>query len=185
MTTWQDRVNRSVLTVLGLVLVLAGAYGLARGYSVFGTRAADEAVLSVASRDFVDRNGQWFWPLAVACLVLLSVLALRWLLAQLRSPQVAEFQLSEGPGTPGVTHVKLGAAARAFAADIETYPGVLRAWARIVGDKDRLELNVRADVDAESDVTLVRKQIEDEALPRLGQALERDVVARQVTLFLT
>ena len=47
-----DRLNRTLLTLLGLLLVAAGAYGVARGYGAFGDTRATEPVLT-------KRIGDW------------------------------------------------------------------------------------------------------------------------------
>lgn len=165
-----DRLNSSVLTILGLALVAAGAYGLTRGYGAFGERRADDPVLGDDVRDFVTRNGDWFWPLAAVLSLLLAWLGLRWLLAQLSTPTVSRLPVrADGPGHTELTGA--GATA-ALSRDIEEYPGVRSAHARLVGDDPVPEVSITVDVHDGADVPAVRRRIEEHALARFRSALE-------------
>jgi hypothetical protein len=165
-----DRLNSAVLTVLALVLLGVGGYGLARGYGAFGDRRADDPVLGDDLRDFVTRNGNWFWPLAAVASLLLAWLGLRWLLAQLSTPTVTRLPVrADGPG---YTELLSSGATAALARDIEGYPGVRSAHARLVGDDPVPEVEVTVDVHDDVDVPAVRRRIEEEALTRFRDALE-------------
>ena len=170
MTARIDRLNRAVLTLLGLALVAAGAYGLARGYGAFGDARAHDPVLTDNVRSFVHRNEGWFWPVAAMVSVLLAWLGLRWLLAQLHSPAVSRLPVrADGPGR---TDLVASGATAALAADIEEYPGVRGARARVVGDHPSPEIDLPVDVGDDADVAAVRRRIEEHALARFRTALE-------------
>ncbi|HEX2048849.1 MAG TPA: alkaline shock response membrane anchor protein AmaP [Acidimicrobiales bacterium] len=165
-----DRLNRTVLTLLALLLLGAGGYGLARGYGAFGEGRADAPILTSDVRDFVSRNSDWFWPLAAVLSLLVAWLGLRWLLAQISSPGVHQLPVrSDGPG-----HTELAAtgAASALARDIEDYPGVRGARARIVGEYPSPEVEITVDVHDDADIPDVRTRIEEHALERFRAALE-------------
>ncbi len=81
-----DRLNRRVLVLLSLLLLGAGGYALARGYEAFGAEPADDEVLLEPVRDFVSRYQTWFWIVVLGLCLIVAYLALRWLVAQFRSP---------------------------------------------------------------------------------------------------
>lgn len=165
-----DRLNSVVLTLLALALVLVGAYGLTRGAGGFGASRADDPVLTDGVRDFVSRNSDWFWPLAAVIALLAAWLGLRWLLAQLRTATVGHLPVrADGPGH---THLSGSGATSALARDIEDYPGVRRASARLVGDHPIPEVEVTVDVHDDADLAAVRHRIEEHALARFRSALE-------------
>jgi len=170
MRRYPDRLNNTVLTLLALVLMGAGAYGLARGYGAFGDARAADPVLGDEVRAFVSRNAGWFWPLAAALAVLVAWLGLRWLLSQIHTPTVTRLPVrADGPG-----HTELAAsgATSALARDIEAYPGVRGARARLVGDDPSPDVDIAVDVADDADVAEVRRRIEDDAMARFRSALE-------------
>lgn len=165
-----DRLNSTVLSLLALVLIALGAYGLARGYGAFGDQRAMDPVLTDDVRDFVSRNANWFWPLAAAVSLLVAWLGLRWLIAQIHAPTVSQLPVrADGPGR---TELGASGAAAALAHDIETYPGVRSARARITDDDPSPEVDVTVDVHDDADAVALRRRIEEEALPRFRSALE-------------
>lgn len=165
-----DRLNAAVLTVLAIILLGVGAYGLARGYGAFGDARASDPLLTEDIRDFVSRNSDWFWPLAAVLALLVAWLGLRWLLAQLSTAAVGHLPVrADGPG-----HTELlgSGATSALALDIEGYPGVRSASARLIGDHPVPEVSVTVDVHDDADIPAVRRQIEEHALVRFRSALE-------------
>lgn len=164
-----DRLNRAVLTLLGLALVAFGAYGLARGYGAFGDDRAADPVLTDHVRDLVTRNGNWFWPVAAAVSVLVAWLGLRWLLAQLHTASVSRLPVrADGPGR---TELMASGATAALARDVEDYPGVAGARARMVADGPP-EVELTVDIHDDADVAAVRRRIEEHAVPRFRTALD-------------
>ncbi len=175
-----DRMNAAVLTMLALVLLGVGGYGLARGYGAFGDAQADDPVLSDDVRDFVSRNSDWFWPLAAVVSLLVAWLGLRWLLAQLTTAAVGHLPVrADGPG-----HTELlgSGATSALARDIEEYPGVRSASARLIGDHPVPEVSVTVDVHDDADIAAIRRRIEEHALARFRTALELTKLRSQVHL---
>lgn len=168
----RDLADGAGVTLLGILLLAAGAYGAARGFGAFGDEAADDAVLTDAARSFVDRNEQWLWPVAAGLAVLVAWLGWRWLRRQLVGTRVARLDLSERAGGP--TFVQAAPAAAALGRDVESCPGVRAASARFLRDGARPEVALSVEVDDAAEVTVVERRIEDEAIPRLRQALEVD-----------
>ncbi len=166
-----DRLNRVVLVLLSLILLGAGGYALARGYEAFGAEQADEEVLLEPVRDFVGRNETLFRIGLLAVCLIVAYVALRWLLAQFRTPRLTEIDFTSD-GSKGSTHLRAAGASEALATDIKTYRGVTSASARLVDDGERPEVDLRVDVNDDADVSAVRTKIEEEALARFCQALE-------------
>lgn len=165
-----DRLNSTVLSLLGLLLVGLGGYALARGYEAFGEDRAQDPVLSDDVRNFVSRNSDWFWPVAAIVALLIAWLGLRWLVAQIHSPTVSALPVrADGPGR---TVLVASGATNALASDIETYPGVRSARARMTDDDPSPEVDITVDVHDDADAVDVRRRIEEQALPRFKAALE-------------
>jgi hypothetical protein len=165
------RMDAAVLTLLGLALLGAGGYGLARGYGAFGDGRADEPVLGTPVRDFVSRNGDWFWPVAAVVALLVAYAGLVWLLRQLRAGRVSRLDRTQRSAR-GTTFVRATSAADALARDVESYPGVRSASARLLHDGARPDVDLAVDVTEDADVPGIRQRIESHAFPRFRQALE-------------
>lgn len=167
------KTGRAVPAGLGIALVVAGVYGLARGLGAFGHRAASEPVLDSWHRFVVD-NSVWFWPVtAVAALLLALFVVLPGLRAELISGRTGTVDLTRHSDR-GVTEVRSPGAAKALAADIETYRGVLGASARLLGDPSAPEVELRVDVADDCDLPALRRRIDEHALTRFRRALDLD-----------
>lgn len=174
-----DRVNRTALSLFGLCLLGVGGYGLARGWGAFGVRASADPLLLDSWRNFVARNDDWFWPVAAVVSVLVALLGLRWLRAQLAAAVPVGLDLTHR-GDGGTTIVNPSGAARALAGEIETYRGVTHTSARLTGDSEAPDIDLRVEVADECDLPALRTRIDDEALVHLQQALELDAVEANV-----
>jgi hypothetical protein len=167
-----DRLNRTVLLLLGLLLIAVGGYGLARGFGAFGQDPADDATLSDTVVDFAARNTEWFWPAVALGALLLAYLALRWFQAQIPVPQtVRQIDLTKD-STRGTTRARAGGVARALAADVDRQEGVSSAKARFVQRDGRADLEVVAEIFDDADLEDVRRHIEERALARFRRTLE-------------
>ncbi|MFN2505132.1 MAG: alkaline shock response membrane anchor protein AmaP [Acidimicrobiales bacterium] len=165
-----DRLNATLLTLLALLLLGVGAYGLARGYGAFGDAPATDPVLGDDVRDLVSRNADWFWPVAAVVSLLVAWLGLRWLLFQISSPSASRLPVrSDGPGH---TELSTSGATAALARDIEEYAGVRAARARMTSDHPSPEVAITIDVHDDADVPAVRRRLEEHALARFRSALE-------------
>lgn len=171
----EDRANRVILGLLGLLLIAVGAGALARSYGVFGDRAAEEAVLDEGLRDTAADAG-WVLPLgAVTISLVVAYLAWRWLRAQLRTaPALASVELpATEPGDP-VTRVRSGAVLDAVSADVESHPAVVHDGGRLIPDADPFTLHLDVTVADGAHVDEVREHVDQVVLPRLRQAVEAD-----------
>ena len=177
-----DRHNTVVLSALGVVLLGAGGYGLARGYGAFGDAQGGEPVLGDDVRDFVGRNPDWFWPLAAVASLVMAWLAFRWLVSQIPPPGTSQLRVRDE--ADGSTDVLASGAAAALAHDIEDYPGVRWARVRVVTDGPRPEVEVTAEVDDGTEAAALRQRIDDHAFSRFCQALDLADLSPRVHLVL-
>ncbi|MYS09052.1 alkaline shock response membrane anchor protein AmaP, partial [Streptomyces sp. SID6041] len=88
------RVNRLLLGLAGLVLLLLGGGVLAAALDLsvpswWPWSGPSDVLLSTADRQRWRSEG-WWWPVVIAVLGLVVLLALWWLLAQFRRARLAE-----------------------------------------------------------------------------------------------
>lgn len=176
MSSTPDALNRTIFTFLGIVLIVAGGYGLARGYGVFGSTQAQEPLLTGGITGFFTRIDDWFWPVVALVALILAYLAYRWLKAQLTpNPSVSELDLTRDPAE-GRTTLRASGLTSALSDDLEQDPAVRSASVRMVEDGSRPEVDVDLDVAEDAGLGDVRRRIETGALARFASALESDSV---------
>ncbi len=166
-----DRVNRAVLTVIGLLLLAGGAVGLAYSLGAFGEDRARRHLLSDQVHRFIRHNQTWFWIAVIVGCLILAALAVRWLLFQAKpQPTVGDFSypLAEGEGK---TSVSARAVVDAVVADLSGEPGVRKAGARL-RQQDPLVIDAWVDYDSASYVPAFRQSVQERIVPRLRQSLE-------------
>ena len=161
------RLNRVLLFLVGLVLLAAAAFALLTAFGVLRVLARDRPLtptqLSLPT---------WASYVAVAAAVVIGLLCLRWLLAQtLRQPKTGTWSLEADPST-GATRIDAQTAVDPFVDEVEGYPGVHRASARLSGTAARPVLHVVVGTDETADVSELRRLIDSEAVPRLCRALD-------------
>lgn len=175
--------NRSLLTLAGLLLLLAGAYPLLRRLGVLATpvvgpaQNSDDTLLPAG----VTVPG-WVPWLVIAGAVIVGLGCLRWLLAQTgRRATSTTWHLSGDPGR-GHTDLDADIAAAAIAEEITGYPGVTTATATITGQRAQPELHLRVTIEDHTPVSELRKRIDTHALPRLRHALERASLPTEILI---
>ena len=177
-----ERLNRIVLSIVGLVLIALAAYGLLRSFGALGEDQAEAPVLTRGVKDFLDRNAEWFWPVVAAVALIRAYLADRWLKAQIRPvPTVRDVELARGP-QGDYTRLRASGAVQALAADIEDDPGVRSANARLVSGRPDPELDVTVDLFEDADVSAVRRRVEQDVLRRFRGAIEADRLTTRILL---
>jgi hypothetical protein len=160
-------VNRTVLTVIGLVLLAAGGLGLAYRFGAFGD--GEHPLLPQGMRDFAQDQPWFWWAIAGGCL-LISLLALRWLLAQLHTDRVGRLDLTTDD-RDGLTTLHAGALTEAVESETEQLRGVVGASAHL---RDRRGRRLVLDIDlAEyADIAEVRQSVEDRIVAHARQAID-------------
>ncbi len=163
------QLNRTVLALVGLFCLAAGAGVLLVGTGLLGGLLPVPADAPLLPPGLVLPG---WGPAAVAAVaIVVGLLALRWLVAQtIRRPASSNWQLSPDTST-GITHIDSGTAARPLAAEIEDYPGVRSATAHLTGPRQHPHLYLRVSADDHADISDLRRRIGANAIPRLAQAL--------------
>jgi hypothetical protein len=174
------RANRIALTVVGVLLTAAGGTALARasglGSGVLG--GGHDPVLDAATRRFAAGHG-WFWPALAAFAALIALLALAWLVAQIR-PRTAR-RLSLEYGGHGATWLRARAAARTIEDDLTGGSHIEHCRARFTGDPARPELAIVITLRADGDPAKARDRIR-QAVTRFRDALETDQLTATVRI---
>jgi hypothetical protein len=178
-----DRTNRSMLTVLGLLLVLTGVAGLITSDGGFGTQFSHRTLFDHPVSRYIGDHGHWLWPLAAVLAALIALLALRWLIALLFSgDRAGDLLVKVEDRRAGRTTLRPGALSDAVSAEIESYRGVDSAKARVLGDAHNPQLVVSVTADSTTDVAALRQRVEADALAHARQALDSPDLPIQLDL---
>lgn len=137
-------VNRVVLGLLGLVLVVGGGSVLAVGLgasppSWWVHDGKRDVLLSDADRSRWRDEG-WFWPTVVAVLAVLLLLALWWLVAQVRRRRLTEVLVETGDGEGALLRGR--ALESVIVGEAESLEGVQRAGVTLTGRRNAPEARV-------------------------------------------
>ncbi|MFF1511416.1 alkaline shock response membrane anchor protein AmaP [Streptomyces sp. NPDC058326] len=135
MTVVLRRVNRVLLGLAGLLLVLGGGGVLAAALDLsvpswWPWSGPSDVLLSTADRQRWRDEG-WWWPVVIAVLGLVVLLALWWLLVQFRRARLAEVAVDSGDGDEAV--VRGRALEAVLEADAAAQEGVARARVSLTG----------------------------------------------------
>lgn len=169
MTTGVNRLNHVVLTVSGLVLSVGAAAGLAAGAGVFGAQEASRPLLEPEVSDYVNRTPWFWWVVAVGC-VMVALLALSWILVQVRTDRIREVELAAGdPDRAAVVHAS--AVTEAVEQEVGSYLGVTGASARLRGERAR-RLDLIVGVSPAADLTELRDRLQQQTVVNLRQVLD-------------
>lgn len=170
------RLNRSLLLLAAIVLLAAAAFVLLLGSGILGrlglTRPDRGATLTPPTLS----PPTWVAYVVIAVAVILGLLCIRWLIAQtLRKPASGTWRLENDPAT-GATRLDASTAVDPLVDEVQTYPGVHRASARLSGTAARPVLHLVVGTEDAADITALRRRIDDEAIPKLRQALDLPVL---------
>lgn len=169
------RLNRTLLLIVALVLLAAAAFTLLTGFGVL-TVAQRSSALTPASLS----PPTWVSYVTIVIAVVVGLLALRWLLAQTaRRAKTGTFRLEADPAS-GTTRLDAQDAVAPLVDEVETYPGVHRASARLAGTAARPQLYLTVGTEDAADVSELRRRIDTDAIPRLRQALDLPALPAQV-----
>ncbi|RBY80362.1 alkaline shock response membrane anchor protein AmaP [Blastococcus sp. TF02-09] len=167
MSSRVNGVNRTVLTLLGLLLLAAGGLGLAYSFGAFGQ--GERPLVPQELRD-VASDQPWFWWAVAGVCLLIALLALRWLLAQLATDRVGRLDLTTDD-RDGVTSVRGGALTEAVQSETEKLRGVVSASAHLLDRRGR-RLVLDVDLAEYADIAEVRSAVEDRVVAHTRQAVD-------------
>ncbi|MEW1688194.1 alkaline shock response membrane anchor protein AmaP [Streptomyces sp. NPDC091265] len=159
-------VNRILLGLAGLVLLCLGGGVLAAalGLSVptwWPWSGKHDVLLSEADRTRWRSEG-WCWPTVIAVLAVLVVLALWWLLAQLRRARLAEVLVDSGDGEGALLRGR--ALEGVLAGEAGALDGVARAQVRLTGKRSAPQARIRLRMEPHAAPQEALGRLSDEAL---------------------
>lgn len=168
MSTRANVVNRVVLTVLGLLLLAAGCLGLALSLGAFGAWRATYPVLPQEVSTYPDGR-PWFWWAVAGLLLLIAVLALLWLLSQLRTDRATRLDRTTN-AREGHTTVHASALTRAVEDETLGITGVTGASANVREHRGQ-HMFLRVELADSADLAEVRNRLEDEVVAHLREGV--------------
>lgn len=176
-----SRLNRTWLTILGVLLVLLGAAGLllATGQAApllqrtpLGWTPPDPGRRIAGDAASAALDLTWVVVVAAVAGVVLGLLGLAWLVAQIpRKHEAKPFRLHDDAET-GLTRVDPGVVTDAVEAQAKSLPGVNGASAVLRGSVERPELTLRVTVDDRTPVPEVLERLHREVAGDLAGALD-------------
>lgn len=172
--------DRTLTTILGLVLVAVAVLALLVGAGVLGDFRAQRPLIDpIAVQWVTDHAGATRW-IAVGIGVVLFVAGLWWTLRSLRPEPRPDVSLSEVPGERlTVEHAAICDAVRQ---DAETIGGVSRARVRLVGTPMRPALRIALTMVEGSDVRDVWAELDGRVLARAREAFSVSALPTAVRL---
>jgi hypothetical protein len=176
-----SRLNRTWLTILGVLLLLVGAAGVLLSTAQAGPllRSAgagwtppqpDRHLFGSATANALTLT--WVVLLTAVVAVVVGLLGLLWLLAQIpRSNQAKPFRLHDDART-GLTRVDAGVLTRAVEAQVKGLPGVSGASAVLRGSASQPDLTLRVTAEERTDVAALLERLHHQVAADLGEALD-------------
>lgn len=174
------RTNHLLLTLVGLVLLAAGAYLVLRHLGRLGTaQPAHDVVYSHAQARWLHTHN-WIWLTVAAVVAVLGLIALRWMLVQPRIDRIRTLRIDRDLHAAGRTRMPADVLTDAVETDVAGYPGIERARAVLVGAVDAPEIVLRVQVRPLADLGAAYRLIVAEALPSAREALDQPALPAQV-----
>ncbi|MEU0842123.1 alkaline shock response membrane anchor protein AmaP [Streptomyces sp. NPDC005962] len=148
--------NRLLLGVLGAALMGAGAVTL-----LAGRRSPGTVLLTRADR-VRWRDEGWWWPVVIATLSVLALLALWWALAQLRRRRLNDVLVPLDDGTGA--RLRGHALETALRADAESLSGVAHAHVHLHGRRAAPKARVALVLDPRAEPAATLRRLETQTL---------------------
>ncbi|MBG6225385.1 hypothetical protein IWX63_001957 [Arthrobacter sp. CAN_A2] len=187
------RLNRTWLTIIGLLALLLGVAGilLAAGLAATITASLDAGFRAARPADpafpgtFRDVFAADLTPIILTVVsVLIGILALLWLLAQVpRRHPARTFRLHAGDGATGYTLCEPKVLSEAVENHMQRLPGVTGAEAVLRGSATACDLSLNVTIDDRADVQDVLHRIHSAVAADLETALETPL--RKVAVLVT
>lgn len=178
------RGNRLGLTVIGVLVTLAGVAVLLAHFGVLGSRVATENLYPAPAAGWLAGH-RWAYWIAAAVLLVLALLAVRWLLVQLRTDRVGRLSVDSDRSdelNAGRTVLQGSALLDALDADIDAIPGVQKVSTNLSGTRDAPELWLTVTLHENSDSGAVRAVLVEKVLPNLRSFLDQPRMPAYLTL---
>ena len=178
------RGNRVGLLLVGALLLLAGVGVALLSTGVFGADRAGQPVYPESAAQWVNAN-PWLWWAALAVAVVVALLALRWLVVQIRIDRIHRLSLDtdrDPDPAAGRTDASAKALTRAVEDDILGIDGVRVARADLSGHADAPELWLKVTTDNTADTAHIRRRIVDDVVRDARTALELPALPAYLTL---
>ncbi len=183
----KSAINRTLLALAGIVLlgtgllILAGGFDLYRRWSLtppdgWPLTAPHDVMLADADRTRWADEG-WWWPAVIAVLAVVTLLAVWWLLAQLRRTHPGTLSVGGAHAVDGV-ELREGALGDALAADARHLPGVHQARARMDGSSSHPEAHLALTLTPDAEPGPVLQALRDGPLERARRSTDRTLPAR-------
>ncbi|WP_232662030.1 alkaline shock response membrane anchor protein AmaP [Pseudonocardia sp. TRM90224] len=161
--------DRSLVVLIGLVLLAAGVLVALLSYGVFGVPRASRPLLDPMIVDALRAQPLAARITAIVVGALLALLGLLWAAGSVRPERRPDLVLEAGAETSIV--VSSGAAADAVATEARRLPGVAKARARLVGPATAPALRVTLWLADDADVAQVLRRFDDEVLGTARESL--------------
>lgn len=169
-----NRLNRILLTLIGVLLVLVGVGAILLNTGVFGADRASRAVVDHTIIQTVHRDARWLWPTVGAVGFVLGIAAIYWLVVQLRVERVTSIALQRTRS--GELILAGSALTDAVVAEAESIPGVERARVRLTRDEINPELVLTVWLREGANLADVGRAIDGQVLAHAREALGRDAL---------
>ncbi|WP_411084412.1 alkaline shock response membrane anchor protein AmaP [Streptomyces sp. cmx-18-6] len=180
----RSTVNRVLLALAGLLLVAVGGAVLAVGLgaslpSWWPWDGKGDVLLSASDRGRWRDEG-WWWPAVIAILAVLVVLALWWLLTQLRRGRLSELLVDSGDGEGA--RVRGRALENVLADEAGGVDGVSRAKAALTGRRTAPQARLRLLMEPDAAPEQALHAVTDGALAHARESAGLDELPAEVRL---
>ena len=163
------RWNCWLLASIGALLVILGAGGVTMGARGFGADRAGSSVIYPRAAQLLNREQSWLWWVLGAAALVIALLAVYWLIVQLRVGRIGTVTLSRSHA--GDSSVSASALAEAIRVDALALPEVDRAKVRLVSHPDRPEVLLAIWLHEGVDLGAVRQKLEHDVLRHARESL--------------
>ena len=177
-----DRTNRIALALFGLLVLVAGAAGMAASTGVFGAAFSRRTLFDNQASSYIGDHCGWLWPAVAGACLLLALACLRWILALLASTDRAGDIIVTGGADQGTTMLQPAALTDALTREISAYHGVDAAKGRVIGDGRNPEIVLTVTPAPSADLHTLHHRIQAEALSHARQALGQPSLPIQLDL---
>jgi hypothetical protein len=171
--------NRTVLALIGLVLMAAGVGGLLLSFTLIANGTGRWPVVPDPVVEFATGTSWLPWAAAAAAVVI-ALLGLLWLLAQFRVDWPGQLDLT-GDRPDGTTTLAAGALTDAVEDDAASIRGVMGASASLRSQPTR-RLDLIVNLAAFADLGEVRRRLEQQTVARTRQVIDQPYLPIRIEL---